>query len=66
MKKSKKIKLALNKQTIAKLDNEALKSVKGGEQQFLSIFHCSYTPSCLGHCPATPFCDITISTSLEG
>jgi len=64
MKKSKKIKLALNKQTIAKLDNEALKGVKGGkEQQFLSIFHCSYTPSCLGHCPATPFCDITIDPS---
>ncbi len=47
----KKLKLKLNKQVIEKLDNEVLKNVKGGEdQQFLSIFHCSYTPSCVGYC----------------
>jgi len=63
MKNGKKIKLSLNKQTIASLDNDSMKGVKGGkaqEAQFLSIFNCSKTPSCLGHCPATPFCDITI------
>jgi len=66
MKKGKKIKLALNKQTIASLDNDALKGVKGGKElqgqdaQFLSIFHCSYTPSCIGQCQATPFCEIII------
>jgi len=61
MKNGKKIKLSLNKQTIATLDNEALKGVKGGkEQQFLSIFNCSKTPSCLGHCLPSAGCDITI------
>ena len=57
----KKLKLKLNKQTIEKLDNEILKNVKGGEQQFTSIFHCSFTPSCLGYCNGnfTYTCHIT-------
>lgn len=64
MKNSKKIKLALNKKTIASLDNEDLKSVKGGEEQFLSIFNCSKTPSCLDHCSPSFGCDIVIKTNL--
>jgi hypothetical protein len=63
MKKNKKIKLALNKQTIAKLDNDSLKGVQGGKAQFLSIFHCSYTPSCLGYCEGSFTCEVTITSS---
>jgi len=65
MKKGKKIKLAINKQTIAKLDNEMLKGVKGGKElqgkdaQFLSIFHCTYVKKCIIDSPST-LCDITI------
>lgn len=39
MKKNKKLKLALNKQTIVKLDNNDLNGIKGGDE-ILSIFHC--------------------------
>lgn len=55
-----KFKLALNKKTIAALDNQDLENVKGGEAQFLSIFNCSKTPSCLDHCSPSFGCDITI------
>jgi len=64
MKNGKKIKLSLNKQTIASLDNDALNGIRGGkaqEAQFLSIFNCSKTPSCLGHCPASAGCEITVN-----
>jgi len=69
--KKKPIKLTLNKQTIAKLDNELLKGVKGGkelqgqEAQFLSIFHCSYTPKCFNDTATTStltfYCNTTIN-----
>jgi len=57
MKKGKKLKLALNKQIITRLDNESLKKLKGGkEQQFLSIFHCSRNIKCLATGPLTEPC----------
>ena len=68
MKNGKKIKLSLNKQIIASLDNETLKGVKGGKEQqgleaeFLTIFNCSKncsrSPSCAGLCSV--ICDITV------
>lgn len=58
MKKNKKIKLALKKQTIVKLDEENLKGIKGGQAQFLSIFHCctDNSRSCTGGSP-TALCN---------
>jgi natural product precursor len=40
-------KLQLNKETIAKLNNDELKNVKGGEEQTLSITsRCTWTAYC--------------------
>lgn len=69
MKKNKKIKLSLKKQTIVQLDNDSLKGIKGGavkDQQFLSIFHCctDNSRSCTSTI-ATTYCDITIDPSLD-
>jgi len=61
MKKNNKIKLALKKQTIATLDSDSLKGIKGGkEEKFLSIFHCCTDNSRSCTSTLTNVCDITI------
>lgn len=63
MKNNKNLKLSLNKKTIATLDDDALKGVKGGEEEFLSMFNCSRSPSCQDRCSPSLFCKIVISIS---